>query len=154
MPLVQRPYTFFGNTPAIADEVNANFDVLFNLVNGQIDGANLAPVTINDSLKPTSQTASVWLVLSWLANRLAAITGQPRWSDDPPTTIKKLQEHVNNTSNPHKVTAQQIGAVTVEEFNNHHHDSRYTRARNGARNIWVQTSAPSGASDGDIWIRA
>jgi len=106
MPLVQRPYTFFGNTPAIADEVNANFDVLFNLVNGQIDGANLAPVTINDSLKPTSQTASVWLVLSWLANRLAAITGQPRWSDDPPTTIKKLQEHVNNTSNPHKVTAQ------------------------------------------------
>src|SRR5690606_39821182 len=63
------PYTFFGNTPAIADEVNANFDVLFNLVNGQIDGANLAPVTINDSLKPTSQTASVWLVLSWLANQ-------------------------------------------------------------------------------------
>ena len=47
----------------------------------------------------------------------------------------RLDEHINNTNNPHGVTAAQIG-LTAEQ----------------TRKITVSTSAPSGGNDGDIWI--
>ena len=49
MGLVNKPYDFEERTPAEADEVNANFDILYNLVNGQLDQNNIANGAITTS---------------------------------------------------------------------------------------------------------
>jgi hypothetical protein len=51
------------------------------------------------------------------------------------TGSTRLDEHINNTNNPHQVTTEQIG-LTAEQI----------------RTITVSTEAPSGGNDGDIWI--
>ena len=51
------------------------------------------------------------------------------------TGSSRLDEHINNTNNPHQVTTEQIG-LTAEQI----------------RTITVSTEAPSGGNDGDIWI--
>src|SRR5690606_18884144 len=103
MGLVNKPHTFFGNTPAIADEVNANFDVLFNLVNGNLDAANLKQVELNQDLNPTGNTANIYTALSWLASMIHKMNGQVLWRDTPLTTLKALSEHVAATENVHGV---------------------------------------------------
>lgn len=44
MPLVVKPFIFVNGTVADANEVNADFDTLYNLVNGALDEDNLAAV--------------------------------------------------------------------------------------------------------------
>lgn len=41
MALINKPFTFINGTIADANEVNANFDALYNLVNGNLDGSNI-----------------------------------------------------------------------------------------------------------------
>lgn len=43
MPLVTKPNTFTAGGTIIASEHNANFDTLYNLINGLLDATNLAP---------------------------------------------------------------------------------------------------------------
>lgn len=40
--IVSKPYTFFNNTIADANQVNANYDTLYTLVNGNLDNDNIA----------------------------------------------------------------------------------------------------------------
>jgi hypothetical protein len=42
MPVTAKPYTFSSGAVIVASEHNANFDALFNLVNGSLDNTNLA----------------------------------------------------------------------------------------------------------------
>lgn len=40
--IIVKPYNFAASTPAVASQVNANFDVIYNAFNGNIDSNNLA----------------------------------------------------------------------------------------------------------------
>jgi hypothetical protein len=42
MGIIVKPYNFAASTPAVASQVNANFDVIYNAFNGNIDSNNLA----------------------------------------------------------------------------------------------------------------
>lgn len=49
MPLVTKANTFTNGTTADATQVNSDFDTLYNLVNGQLDTANIAPNGVQSS---------------------------------------------------------------------------------------------------------
>ena len=51
----------------------------------------------------------------------------------------ELDAHENNKSNPHGVTAEQIGAATTTQLNS-------------LPKIYVQTNEPTSPKDGDIWV--
>jgi hypothetical protein len=51
--------------------------------------------------------------ISWFANRIKAITGATNWYDAPATTLAAAKSHMDSTSNPHSVTAAQLGAVNT-----------------------------------------
>ncbi len=56
-------------------------------------------------------TGTLAQVLSWLANRVKAITGATDWWDAPATTLAAANTHAGRTDNPHAVTAAQAAAV-------------------------------------------
>jgi len=115
MPQIPKPYTFVGNTPAIANEVNANFDAILSVLNGNIDEANLKPFTVNQDLEPTADVAQINLLLSWIVNRLVNITGNADWKDD---VAKNLREHRNDSPIDHpdgSVTDAKIGTRTIDD---------------------------------------
>ena len=114
MPVVRKPYTFIPKTPARASEVNAALDALYNAINGNLDGANLKQITINDTLSPTSDTADVYLMLSWLANRIKAFTGEVSWSAAPTKTFKQHREASELDHPDGSVSDKKIGNRTVD----------------------------------------
>jgi len=229
----------------------------------------ISNVTVNQNATPQGDTGNVQQLLSWIVNRIRAITGRGDWKEDPAVSLQALAEaathedisyhalsktthgvqspyYIAKTSRsdqlpswndipdkpttfpvgPHQHSAQdiitgqlppeRIGnlpaskitsgqfdparipdlpaskitsgtfdaarlpaastsqrgivqltnsrsstsetlAVTAAALNAHRtsadHDDRYVRRRAGAANIWVQSATPSGASEGDIWIR-
>lgn len=93
MPLVQKPHTFANDTMlADADQVNENFDVLYDLVNGKLDDANLSLRTINDDLAPVGNTGAMTSLMSGLANRVKAIMGEPNWRENPKTSLAAVAQ--------------------------------------------------------------
>lgn len=46
MPRVTKPYILSAGALVIAAQLNSNFDVLYNLINGQLDSSNIADGTI------------------------------------------------------------------------------------------------------------
>ena len=56
-----------------------------------------------------------------------------------------LENHITNKSNPHEVTAEQIGAVTKEYVDE-------AIASNVSSGIYVQATEPENPKDGDIWV--
>lgn len=90
MGVVNKPYTFAPKTPANAKDVNANFDVLYTLVNGNLDDTNLGDRTIDDTVVPTTNSAGIATLLSGLANRIKTIMGTSGWRDNPATTLAAL----------------------------------------------------------------
>lgn len=60
------------------------------LAPGAVSSAQLGDITVNDATVLNSNTASVGTVVSALANRLRAITGQNTWSSAPGVTLATL----------------------------------------------------------------
>src|SRR5690606_9128138 len=97
MGLIQKPHTFMNNVMTIdADEVNENFDRLYDEFNGRVDDVNLGTRTINDQQAPNSNTGSLTTLLSGLANRIKTITGKPTWRDNPDKTLAQLSQHADS----------------------------------------------------------
>src|SRR5690606_4649652 len=110
MPLVQKPHTFANDTMlADADQVNENFDVLYDLVNGKLDDANLSPRTINDDVAPVGNTGAMTALMSGLANRVKAIMGEPNWRENPKTSLAAVAQSLQTIQN----TLQTLTAFTV-----------------------------------------
>lgn len=110
MPLVQKPHTFANDTMlADADQVNENFDVLYDLVNGKIDDANLSLRTINDDVAPVGNTGAMTALMSGLANRVKAIMGEPNWRENPKTSLAAVAQSLQAIQN----TLQTLTAFTV-----------------------------------------
>src|SRR5690625_178239 len=110
MPLVQKPHTFANDTMlADADQVNENFDVLYDLVNGKLDDANHSPRTINDDVAPVGNTRTTTALMSGLANRVKAIMGEPHWRENPKTSLAAAAQSLQAIQN----TLQTFTAFTV-----------------------------------------
>lgn len=61
----------------------------------------------------SNNTVGLTTWLSWLINRIKAITGAVNWYDAPATTLAATATHIGSTANPHGVTAGQTGAYTA-----------------------------------------
>lgn len=110
MPLVQKPYTFANDTMlADADQVNENFDVLYDLVNGKLDDANLGLRTISDDVAPVGNTGTMTALMNGLANRVKAIMGEPNWRENPKTSLAAIAQSLQAIQN----TLQTLTAFTV-----------------------------------------
>ena len=111
--------------------------------------ANYNMDAIDTALTPTADPAQVptgngpgklvqWV--SWLANRIKAITGKTNWYDAPDTTLAAAKTHIDAaaphtghetpagaqakvdahaalTNNPHAVTKAQVGLGNVDDMN-------------------------------------
>jgi hypothetical protein len=69
--------------------------------------------TVDDTLSPSSDTASLTNLLSWLAHMVKAITGKSSWRTAPSATLEDAATHIASTSNPHSTTAAQVGALAA-----------------------------------------
>jgi hypothetical protein len=59
-------------------------------------GAILGDWTVDDTVAPTADVATLSVLISNLANRLKAITGEASWRTDPDATIAALQVAAND----------------------------------------------------------
>ena len=94
------------------DDLNDNADILdqkLKEVENKAD--NAPPNSVNDaaigsrtpdqSQAPASPgTGTLTQLISWLANRIKAITGKTNWWDAPPTTLQAAKNHID-ASAPH-----------------------------------------------------
>ena len=65
--------------------------------------------TGDPTLATPASTGTLTQLFGWLMGRIKAITGTTNWFDAPPTTLTAANSHMTNTSNPHSVTASQVG---------------------------------------------
>ncbi len=94
------------------DDLNDNADILDQKLKEVENKADSAPPnsvndaaigsrTPNQSQAPASPgTGTLTQLISWLANRIKAITGKTNWWDEPPTTLQAAKNHID-ASAPH-----------------------------------------------------
>lgn len=80
---------------------------------GVVDDTRIGNRTADPTLNPGGLTGSLTQWLSWITNRFRSINGTSNWYDAPPVTLAAAAAHQANTSNPHAVTAAQVGAPTT-----------------------------------------
>jgi len=75
----------------------------------------------------------------------------PFWDNipDKPSTFPPS----SHTHSPSDISPQGSGSGLDADKVDGEHASAFTHARNGGRNIWVQSSAPTAQAVGDIWIQ-
>jgi hypothetical protein len=83
---------------------------------GSVTDIKIGNRTVSDVAAPTNLgPGSLTQWLGWLVNRVKSITGKANWWETPATTLEATANHLANTSNPHNVTAAQIGAIATTE---------------------------------------
>lgn len=94
-----------GNDTVNVDDFNYNADIIDEALKELDDKTgSLPPDSVNDTAigtrtpdqtqAPASPgTGTLTQMLSWLANRIKAITGKPNWWDAPPTTLQAAKNH-------------------------------------------------------------
>ena len=108
------------------DDLNYNADILDQKLKEVEDKANNAPPnSVNDaaigsrtpdqSQAPASPgTGTLTQLISWLANRIKAITGKTNWWDAPPTTLQAAKTHMDAAA-PHSGHETPAGAQAKAE---------------------------------------
>jgi phage-related tail fiber protein len=103
------------------DDLNYNADILDQKLKEVENKANNAPPnsvsdaaigsrTPDQSQAPASPgTGTLTQLISWLANRINAITGKTNWWDAPPTTLQAAKTHMD-ASAPHSGHETSAGA--------------------------------------------
>src|SRR5690606_16579765 len=103
------------------DDLNDNADILdqkLKEIENKAD--NAPPNSVNDaaigsrtpdqSQAPSSPgTGTLTQLISWLANRIKAITGKTNWWDTPPTTLQAAKTHMDAAA-PHSGHETPAGA--------------------------------------------
>ncbi|HAY21396.1 MAG TPA: hypothetical protein DCY27_04360 [Desulfobacterales bacterium] len=79
------------------------------IADGAATDAKIGNRTVDPLLAPASSTGTLTQILSWLSNRIRAITGKTNWYDNPATTLEAANTHYSATTGVHGV-----GASTVE----------------------------------------
>ncbi len=90
----------------VADQ-NGNMDIL--------DGA-LKP-TANPALVPTGLIGKISEWVSWITNRIKAITGKANWYDAPDTTLAAAKTHIDATSAHSATSAATASRIMVRDAN-------------------------------------
>lgn len=85
------------------------------LADGSVTDAKLAALQPNDNATPNGPSAKPGTLLSWLANRLKAITGQATWTADPPVSLAVLNDRGARTDRSQTFTQSQTftNGITV-----------------------------------------
>lgn len=103
------------------DDLNENADIIDQkLKELEDDVSNAPPNSVNDaaigsrtpdqSQAPASPgTGTLTQLVSWLANRIKAITGKTNWWDAPPTTLQAAKNHIDAAA-PHSGHETPTGA--------------------------------------------
>lgn len=81
------------------------------LLDNAVTDAKIGSRTITDTVAPTSDSAVLTTLLSNIGNIIKGITGKASWRTAPAITLEATNTHVNDTNNPHSVTATQVGAL-------------------------------------------
>jgi len=68
-----------------------------NRIEGNINAIEQGARTLNQAQAPSGNEGSLRQILSWLANRIRAITGMTNWYDAPPTTLTATKAHIDAT---------------------------------------------------------
>ncbi len=71
-----------------------------NRIEGNINAIEQGARTLNQAQAPSGNEGSLRQILSWLANRIRAITGMTNWYDAPPTTLTAAKSHIDAAA-PH-----------------------------------------------------
>ena len=151
------------------DDLNYNADVLDQKLKEVENKANNAPPnsvndaaigsrTPNQSQAPASPgTGTLTQLISWLANRIKAITGKTNWWDAPPTTLQAAKTHMDAAA-PHsghetpagaQAKAEAAAGAVQAELDAHLADN--TRHRRII--LSDQDADPNLMQNGDIWIQ-
>ena len=66
-----------------------------NRIEGNINAIEQGARTLDQAQAPSGNAGSLRQILSWLANRIRAITGMANWYDAPPTTLTATKAHID-----------------------------------------------------------
>jgi hypothetical protein len=84
-----------------------------NRAEGNSQAIELGDRTVDQAQTPSGHVGTLRQFLSWIVNRLKAITGATHWYSTPATTLAAAKSHVDSTSNPHAVTKAQVSLGNV-----------------------------------------
>lgn len=141
--IIVKPNNFAASTPAVASQVNANFDVIYNAFNGNIDSNNLASNSVVTSKIADNNVTTAKIndaaVTTTKINNLAVTTDKladgsvtpPKWTN--PYKFRARRTSAQNTGN---------AAFAIVNFNTEDYDTnnnfdvttnvgRYTAPVNG-----------------------
>ena len=85
-----------------------------NRIEGNINAIEQGARTLNQAQAPSGNAGSLRQILSWLANRIRAITGMTNWYDAPPTTLTAAKSHIDAAA-PHSGHETPAGAQAKAE---------------------------------------
>lgn len=103
------------------------------LANGAGTDSKIGDRTVNQTQAPTGNTGLLTTILSWITNRIRAITGASNWYDAPATTLANAKAHMDaaapHTGHETPAGAQAKADAVQTNLNNHKasgdHDGRY-----------------------------
>src|SRR5690554_874576 len=76
-----------------------------NRIESNIQAIESGSRTLDPSLAPNSNSGTLRQILSWMANRIKAITGGSTWYGAPATTLAAAKSHIDATSGVHGATS-------------------------------------------------
>lgn len=85
-----------------------------NRAEGNSQAIELGDRTVDQAQTPSGHVGTLRQFLSWIVNRLKAITGATNWYSAPATTLAATKTHLDSTANPHSVTKTQVGLGSVD----------------------------------------
>jgi len=93
-------------------------DADLNRIEGNINYIEKESRTPNQNATPGG-SGMLQTILNYIVTQIKKITGATNWYDTPATTLAAAKSHMDSTSNPHNVTATQVGAlVSVDGVSN------------------------------------
>lgn len=106
-------------TAKIADSAVTNTKVaagtltLDRLATGEADNlVAQASITVDDTTAPTADTGSLATIVSGIANRLVAVTGEADWKDTPAKSLKDLKAYAESQVSLHLLQDQIDPAIS------------------------------------------
>jgi hypothetical protein len=64
--------------------------------------------TVDQTAVPSGNAGALTNLLSWIVNRIKAITGNVNWTTDPVVNLVTTKAHIDDKDNPHETTAIQV----------------------------------------------
>lgn len=114
-----------------------------NRIEGNINAIEQGARTLNQAQAPSGNAGSLRQILSWLANRIRAITGTTNWYDAPPTTLTAAKSHIDAAAphSGHATTAALTAHTSAAAPHSGHATTTALDAHVAGTNVHGATSA-------------